>query len=269
MALYHFSGTVVGRKTTPGATCCAGAAYRSAEKIGEHDYTNKSGVVWSDVLYCDACPEELRSRSALWSAMDSKEKRSDAQLYRSFDFAFPNEFSYADCQEVLTDFAQSQWVDRGMCADLCIHDKTYQGQRNLHGHAMLTMRDIDENGIGNKNRAWNEHELMEEWRAAWSDVVNAKLAELNVADRVDHRSYERQGETDIKPTKHLGKERTALERKGIATALGDFNRRIMAENALVRRSMEWLMKLADRRRNNVRGRERVRERVLERDDDDR
>lgn len=264
MALYHFSGSVVGRKSTPGASCCAGSAYRSAEKIGEHDYTKKSGVVWSDVLYCERCPEELRTRSALWSAMDDKEKRSDAQLYRSFDFAFPNEFTYQDCVDVVTDFAQREWVDRGMCADLCVHDKTYNGQRNLHGHAMLTMRDIDENGIGKKNREWNEHALMEEWRSAWSDVVNARLELLNVSERVDHRSYERQGETDLQPTKHLGKSATALERKGILTRLGEFNRRVMAQNDVVRRSVEWLMKKADRRRKDVRGQQNGRERTRER-----
>lgn len=262
MAIYHFSGNVVGRKTSPGASACAGAAYRSAERIGDNDYTKKSGVVWSDVLYCDGCPEELRSRSALWTAVDNKERRSDAQLYRSFDFAFPNEFSYQDCQEVVTQFAQAQWVDLGMCADLCIHDKTYDGQRNLHGHAMLTMRTIDSNGLGNKNRDWNEHSLMEQWREAWSVAVNDKLKALGVADRVDHRSYERQGETDLQPTKHLGKAVTALERKGVLTYLGELNRRIMADNALVRRSVEWLMKKASRQRINVGdSKERSRERT--------
>lgn len=242
MAIYHFSGTVIGRKKTPGASCCAGAAYRSGEQIGEHDYTKKQGVAWSGMLFCEGCPEELRSREALWSAVDRIEKRSDAQLYRSFDFAFPNSFSYDDCREVMCSFAQEQWVDEGMCADLCIHDKETDGQRNLHGHAMLTMRDIDENGIGKKNRAWNEHELMEKWREAWEHAVNARLRELGSVERIDHRSYEDQGETELIPTQHMGAHRTALERKGISTLLGDFNRRVKALNDRVRNSFDWKMK---------------------------
>ena len=196
MAIYHFSGTVIGRKKTPGATCTAGAAYRAGEKIGENDYTKKQGVAWSGMLYCNDCPEDLKSREALWTAMDREEKRSDAQLYRSFEFAFPNSFSYEDCREVLTKYAQEQWVDEGMCADLCVHDKTTDGQRNLHGHAMLTLREITADGIGKKKREWNEHDLMEKWRAAWEEAVNAKLRELGSQERIDHRSYKDQGETE-------------------------------------------------------------------------
>lgn len=251
MAIYHFSGKVIGRSTTQGASCCAAAAYRSGEEIGDHDYTRKNGVVWSGVLYCDTCPEELRSRSALWSAVDAVEKRKDAQLYRSFDFAFPNEFSYRDCQEVATEFAQKQWVDRGMCADLCVHDTEHDGVRNLHGHAMLTMRTIDENGIGKKNRDWNEHDLMEEWRSAWSDIVNDRLKQIGIDQEIDHRSFERQGETELTPTFHEGKAVTALERQGIETDVGNYNRAVKEKNNKIMRSIQWLIKKAQGRRMDV------------------
>lgn len=263
MAIYHFSGKVIGRKSAPSASCVAAAAYRSAEHIGDNDYTRKSGVVWSDMLYCDGCPDELKSREALWTAVDQVEKRKDAQLYRSFDFAFPNEFTYEDCQDVITDFAQEQWVDLGMCADLCIHDTQHDGVRNLHGHAMLTLRDIDENGLGKKNRTWNEHELMEQWREAWAEKVNERLKVIGEQSRVEHKSFERLGESDLTPTVHEGKAVTALERKGVRTAVGDYNREVRERNNIIKRSVEWLMKKAGLKRMDVKGqaRERTRERT--------
>lgn len=246
MAIYHFSGSVVGRSSNPSASCSAAAAYRSAEQVGEHDYTKKKGVAWSGMLFCDNCPQELQSREALWSAVDSAEKRKDSQLFRSFDFAFPNSFTYKDCQECAVKFASEQWVSLGMCVDLSVHDTMYNGQRNLHGHAMCTLRDIDENGIGKKNRSWNEHELMPKWREAWSAVINERLQELGIDEEIDHRSYKDQGETELQPTVHLGRSVTALERKGVKTMLGDFNRRIKALNDAVRSSLAWKIKDASK-----------------------
>ena len=58
---------------------------------------------------------------------------------------------------------------------------------------------------------WNKQELVEEWRASWADKVNKVLAEIGVEDRVDHRSYERQGK-DIEPTIHEGISRKMEEK---------------------------------------------------------
>jgi hypothetical protein len=40
---------------------------------------------------------------------------------------------------------------------------------------------------------WGRPETLEEWRAAWADLCNAKFAEKGLEQRIDHRSYERQG----------------------------------------------------------------------------
>ena len=50
---------------------------------------------------------------------------------------------------------------------------------------------------------WNEQSLAEEWRKDWADRENALLERIGVEDRVDHRSYERQG-IDKVPTRHEG-----------------------------------------------------------------
>ena len=51
--------------------------------------------------------------------------------------------------------------------------------------------------------------------------------------RIDHRSYERQG-VDLLPTVHEGATVRAMEKKGIRTEKGEFNRWIKATNAVIR-----------------------------------
>ena len=50
---------------------------------------------------------------------------------------------------------------------------------------------------------WNDHVRAEEWREAWANSVNAVLEKHGYAERIDHRSYERQG-VEYLPTIHLG-----------------------------------------------------------------
>ena len=61
--------------------------------------------------------------------------------------SLPNEWSYELAEEVVRDYVQRNFVDKGMCADWAIHDsENDKGQRNLHIHVLLTMRPIMENG---------------------------------------------------------------------------------------------------------------------------
>ena len=64
-------------------------------------------------------------------------------------------------------------------------------------------------------------------------VCNAKFAEKGIDVRIDHRSYERQG-VELFPTVHEGATVQAMEKKGIRTEKGEFNRWIRATNAVIR-----------------------------------
>ena len=61
--------------------------------------------------------------------------------------SLPNEWSYELAEEVVRDYVQRNFVDKGMCADWAIHDsENDKGQRNLHIHVLLTMRPLTEKG---------------------------------------------------------------------------------------------------------------------------
>ena len=71
------------------------------------------------------------------------------------------------------------------------------------------------------------------WRQTLAELCNAKFAEKGLDVRIDHRSYERQG-VELLPTVHEGATVRAMEKKGIRTEKGEFNRWIRATNAVIR-----------------------------------
>jgi ATP-dependent exoDNAse (exonuclease V) alpha subunit len=97
MAIYHFSAKVISRAN--GSSAVASAAYRSASRLNDqrldraHDFSNKAGVVHSEVLLPDGAPERLGDRSTLWNEVEGGELRKDAQLSREVEFAIPRELS--------------------------------------------------------------------------------------------------------------------------------------------------------------------------------
>jgi plasmid mobilization system relaxase len=74
---------------------------------------------------------------------------------------------------------------------------------------------------------WGSPETLEHWRQTWAELCNAKFAEKGIDVRIDHRSYERQG-VELLPTVHEGATVRAMEKKGIRTEKGEFNRWIRA-----------------------------------------
>ena len=75
-------------------------------------------------------------------------------------------------------------------------------------------------------------------------MCNAKCEEKGVPERIDHRSYERQG-VDILPTIHEGPSVRQMEAKGIRTDKGEFNRWIKATNSLIQSVRKKIAALLD------------------------
>lgn len=170
----------------------------------------------------------------------------------------PKELDREKQIELVRNYVKENFVDVGMCADIAIHDKN---DGNPHAHILLTMRPLnedktwgakskkeyilDENGEkvklknGNyKTRKintvdWNEQDKAEHWRKAWADIINKCLEENSIQDKVDHRSYQRQGIEQIS-TIHLGVSATQMEKKGITTDRGNINREIKHQNKILK-----------------------------------
>jgi Ti-type conjugative transfer relaxase TraA len=221
-AIYRLHVKVIGRKA--GSSAVASAAYRSASRLHDEridrvqDFSNKRGVVHSVVLLPDGAPEQWSDHERLWNDVEAFEVRRDAQLAREVEFAIPCEMSEAQGIELARDFAQAEFVDQGMIADLNEHwDIGEDGSPKPHAHVMLTMRSVDEKGFGPKVRDWNRTEMVERWRQRWAEHVNERLAELDIDARIDHRSLEAQG-IDLEPQSQIGAPAKRIEGEGIEAA---------------------------------------------------
>ncbi len=219
MAIYHFSAKVISRAS--GSSALAAAAYRSASRLHDqrldrhHDFSNKAGVVHSEVLLPEGAPEHLSDRERLWNDVEAAEKRIDAQLAREVEFALPRELDEAEGIPLARDFVTREFVSRGMIADLNVHwDIGADGEPKPHAHVMLSMREVGEDGFGPKVREWNRTELLAHWREAWADHVNTRLAELDIDARIDHRSLEAQG-IDLEPQHKIGPAASRMAEQGL------------------------------------------------------
>ncbi|MGQ2931156.1 MAG: Ti-type conjugative transfer relaxase TraA, partial [Sphingopyxis sp.] len=224
MAIYHFSAKVISRAV--GSSAVAAAAYRSADRLHDerlgraHDFSNKAGVVHSEVLLPDDAPEEWCDREKLWNDVEAAEIRKDAQLAREIEFAIPREMTEGQGIELARGFVRTEFVERGMVADLNVHwDIGADGLARPHAHVMLTMREIrigDDGSaqFGAKVRDWNRTELLTHWREAWADYVNERLAALDIDARVDHRTLEAQG-IDLEPQHKIGPAASRMVEQGL------------------------------------------------------
>ena len=147
MAIYHLEAKVISRGV--GRSAVAASAYMSCSRIYndydgiQHDYTRKQGLVYEQVLLPSQAPPEWKDRSVLWNAVEDAEKTKDSRLAREFVVALPTELSTEENIYLLKEYVQNNFVNDGMCADVCIHDTD---GHNPHAHIMLTVRPLEENG---------------------------------------------------------------------------------------------------------------------------
>ena len=278
----HFKITIV--KRSQGQSAVAGAAYQSGERLfSEYDqktkfYNKKKELVHAEVMLPSHAPPGYADRATLWNAVEAVENQWNSQLARRIVLAFPVEVPKEQYLSMIKEFCQEQFVSKGMIADFAIHDK---GDGNPHAHILLTLRamdehgkwlpkarkvyDLDENGeriqlpSGNwkchkENTVdWNDQKYAGVWRHGWETITNRYLEAAGRPERVDLRSFERQGIQQI-PTVHLGPAAHQMEKRGIETFLGNLNRDIRAANSLmqsirsaIRGLQRWIADLTEKK----------------------
>ncbi len=263
MACPHLNISMV--KRSAGDSAVAAAAYQSRSDIFNEyrqqteRYARKRAreddVVHLEVMLPDHAPKAYKDRGVLWNSVELVEDQRNAQLARRIILTLPNEVPRDEWAEMVRQYCQEQFVSKGMCADVAIHYT--EPPPNPHAHILLTLRSIDEHGKwcpkfrkvpcddghGNpildekgkpkmrpvSTNGWNDKGNAELWRAAWAAKQNEFLDRCGSKTRVDLRSYERQGVLQV-PTVHLGKDASALVRKGEYSYLHHLNQDIKETN---------------------------------------
>ncbi|RYM05714.1 MobQ family relaxase [Sphingobium cupriresistens] len=235
MALFSMRVTQIRRSA--GHSAVAAAAYRAGERLTDartgitHDYTRKEHVVHKEIIVPDNAPAWARKldREALWGLAEKMEKRRDAQVAREVRIMLPRELDPETRLALVRQFVKTQFVDRGMIADLTVHNpKAADGREQPHAHVLLTMRHLTVEGFGLKSRhewvecpqgrthedgrpvmvesnaqSWNSATLYETIRAAWEKAANDALQRAGSRERVDRRSYLERGLSKM-PEPYLG-----------------------------------------------------------------
>ncbi len=276
---------IIGRGT--GRSIVSAAAYRHRTRmIDEQAGTSfsyrggASELMHEELALPDQIPAWLKNAikgkstahasEALWNAVDAFETRTDAQLARELIIALPEELARDENIALVREFVRDNFTSKDMIADWVYHDK----EGNPHIHLMTALRPLRESGFGSKKvpvrdedgkvlrvatpdrpngkivyKLWaGDKETMKAWKIAWADTANWHLALAGHEIRLDGRSYAEQGLDGI-AQKHLGPEKAALVRKGVAMhfAPGDLARKQEMADRLLAEPEILLRQLANER----------------------
>ena len=220
MAMYHLRVKYVQR--SKGMSAVAGAAYRSGERLVDKrtgrvsDYTERTGVDHTEILLPEGNPPELAERATLWNTMELGITRKNAQPAFEVEVALPRELPPEERLELVRNFAQREFVDKGLIVDLCIHiGQASDGGEHPHAHMLIPTRRVGDDGTIEKSPAKDmqdnpaieqriyalrtagkidealeaaKERKLEQWRERWADDQNDFLARGDHEDRVDHRT---------------------------------------------------------------------------------
>lgn len=245
MATYRLSVSTVSRSS--GRTAVAAAAYRSATRLTNeqdgrtHDYRGRGkDVLARGILAPDHAPAWAGDRAQLWNAAEAAENRKNSVTARELQLSLPHELSDAQRLELVQGFCAGLVERYGVAVDFAIHRPDAKGDmRNHHAHVMMTTRRMEADGLGEKTRELDDRsrhadgsqprgpQEVEYLRRTWCDMENHALEKLGLAERVDHRSYERQG-IEREPEPRLGPHAHAMEERGEPTVKARWRRAVQS-----------------------------------------
>ena len=202
----------------------ASASYRSDEALYSErtdekiKFRNHIVKPESMILTPQNAPEWTKDRERLWNEVDKVEKNNaktkNPRLAKEVLLSLPNDFDREVQTELTKDFIKSEFVDKGMVADISIHR---DDRNNPHAHVLLTQRPFnsdgtwgkktktrtqyDENGHAILNQNGNKVRKQErfadfdfkEVRKHWELKLNQYSEREQSLRRYDSRSFEAQG----------------------------------------------------------------------------
>ncbi|MGW7813734.1 MobA/MobL family protein [Staphylococcus xylosus] len=221
----------------------ASASYRSDEELYSErtdeniKFRNHSVKPESMILTPENAPSWANSRERLWNEVDKVEKQNtktvNPQLATEILLSLPNDLDREVQTELAKDFIQTEFVDKGMVADISIHR---DDSNNPHAHVLLTQRPFnqdgtwgsktktrtqyDENGNPKLNKNGNKIRKQERFsdiktaplRKSWEEKLNFFAERENSQRRYDSRSFEEQGKEKIAQIR-LSREEYRIEEK--------------------------------------------------------
>ncbi|HTH16493.1 MAG TPA: MobA/MobL family protein [Magnetospirillum sp.] len=196
-------------RRSDGGNACRRSAYQACERANGFDFSHKAPEhVGGFQMVPDGAGAWAKDRCQVAAAMEVAEKRADAQIARTIDFAIPAEIP----EDQATEFVRAvlePYRQQGMLMQVDLHREpalTSDGI-NLHAAVLVSMRRSEADGFSKtKPREWND--LFADFaagkvrrdraavRGARADIatrMNAWFADNGIAAHVDARTYAEQG----------------------------------------------------------------------------
>lgn len=194
-----------------GHSAIAASAYRSASKLFDertginYDYSNRSDVVFSEILLPAIANSNLQNRELLWNEVERVENRVNSQLCKDVVLALPRELSREQQIELARRFAQTYFLKNNIPCDVAIHD----GQDgNPHAHLLVTLRRLEKDGFAkykarDLNPSFYKGNIVEGeyWGEQWREFQNDFFQEHALDLKVDLNHFISE--------KHTGKVRSS------------------------------------------------------------
>lgn len=205
-----------------GRSSVAAAAYRHNARMTDertgltHDFRRKGDLIAEGVIGWTDTPETL------WNAAEAAENRKNSITAREIVLALPHELDTAKQERLLRGHCLMLRDRYGVACSYVIHDPEKSGNKNTHGHIMITSRAVaDDGSFGKKTRVLDDRKTgsaeFEHMREAWAKRANAALKKAGVKEMIDHRSLKRRAEAGEAPPqegqRHMGPRLTAIARK--------------------------------------------------------
>ncbi|WP_127172117.1 MobA/MobL family protein [Xanthomonas euvesicatoria] len=251
MAIYHANVKTFSR--AKGHSSVAAAAYRAGLLLEDaltglrHDYRRRDGVVETRCIAPEDAPDWALVPAQLWPAAEAAERRKDSTVAREFEFALPHELDDLQRSDLAVEVTRALVGRYGFAAQASIHSPGSKDGLNWHVHVLATTRRIGPDGLTDKTRELDggpSGRAEVEWvRELVASTINAHLEKAALEIRVDHRSLAAQADDALargdlaaaavlsrEPTQHVGKNGTALARRGQPSERSDANRRIEETN---------------------------------------
>ncbi len=158
----------------------------------------------------------------LWGLFDKAELKSNSRVCRTMDIALPHELSTEIQIATAVKFAEFLAERYGAAVSVAVHKPDKGGdKRNFHAHFVMSTRVISNVGVGEKIRCLDTMTRVNgkptnieyfRMREEWAKIANVELKEISLDLSIDHRSNAARGVAKA-PTKHIGKNITAHERR--------------------------------------------------------
>ena len=236
-SLYHLSMSLVRRSL--GRSSVSASAYRSASQMTDLrtgvvvDHRRKQHVTPLMLIFPNASSE--CGREEFWNSIELHCRRRDAVVARELDAALPLGLSQSLQISLVMKF--STWISNEF--QVVVDGNLHAKPNNPHVDLLISANAIGPDGkIGKKARGLDGiatrmakgPNAVERIRAKWAEICNQVLEAAGRPERLDHRSYKRQG-IDRIPTIHLGRAVHALEKSSPgSTEVGRRLAAIKAEN---------------------------------------